>query len=97
MAKLEEIFTVGWREFLFDVFMSEPLQNLQNILNYVSIQTRALSPLWPMQEKDRTGCGSIHLDQVAEIFRMYEVRKDEGGEVKNKIYQRILTNIYIIM
>ena len=50
-----------------------------------------------MQEKDRTGCGSIHLDQVAEIFRMYEVRKDEGGEVKIKIYQRILTNIYFIM
>ena len=37
MAKLEEIFTVGWREFLFDVFMSEPPQNLQNILNYVPI------------------------------------------------------------
>ena len=32
-----------------------------------------------MQEKDRTGCGSIHLDQVAEIFRMYEVRKDKVG------------------
>ena len=41
-------------------------------------QTRALSPLWPMQEKDRTGCGSIHLDQVAEIFRMYEVRVNAG-------------------
>ena len=54
MAKLEEIFTVGWREFLFDVFMSEPLQNLQNILNYVPIHKQELC-LHSGQCRRRTG------------------------------------------
>ena len=48
-----------------------------------------------MQEKDRTGCGSIHLDQVAEIFRMYEVRVNAGGQEQD--ISRIMTNIYIML
>ena len=49
-----------------------------------------------MQEKDRTGCGSIHLDQVAEIFRMYEVRPSWEAGSRTITELSIMINIFYI-
>ena len=44
---------------------------METVFPFVSINIGNVS-----QEKDRNQFGSLHVDQVAEIFRVYEVNRD---------------------
>ena len=44
---------------------------METVLPFVSINIDNVS-----QEKDRNQFGSLHVDQVAEIFRVYEVNRN---------------------
>ena len=86
LAKLEEIFTVSWAMSSFWCHWLAELLNLsghdipsvhqvvtrmETVLPFVSINIDNVS-----QEKDRNQFGSLHVDQVAEIFRVYEVNRN---------------------
>ena len=87
LAKLEEIFTVSRAMSLFDVTHWPSCSIYPIAISRVSIKwlvTRmeTLPPFVSInidnvsQEKDRNQSGSLHVDQVAEIFRVYEVNSN---------------------
>ena len=87
LAKLEEIFTVSRAMSLFDVTQWPSCSIYPIAISRVSIKwlvTRVETepPFVSInidnvsQEKDRNQSGSLHVDQVAEIFRVYEVNSN---------------------